>query len=217
MSCRGFLTCIAVLIFLNTIASGFAAEQKFEPGELLIGYATSSDRDRGIKKLTGTKDVLRVRGDRLEGVDAQPIASNAVKLRLTFPARVLSATRDNPSAEIADLQELARQLKEMDPSVQYVHPNWIADVRVQSFSGVKEASHRSHRRVVNARRTAAHKPSRAATMMAREHQHRGGRQPQWWGFDLRWTFSFSPSCWDQTSRRPKGHHTHRECLRDAMR
>jgi hypothetical protein len=209
MSCRGPLTCFAVLIFLSTIASGFAAERKFEPGELLIGYATSSDRDRGIKKLTGTKDTLRVRGDRLEGVDAQPIASNAVKLRLTFPTRVLSATRDNPSAEIADLQELARQLKEMDPSVQYAHPNWIADVRVQPSSGVKEASHRSHRR--------AHKPSRAATIMAREHHHRGGGQPQWWGFDLRWTFSFSPSCWDQTSRRPKGHHTHRECLRDAMR
>src|SRR5580704_9349968 len=137
MSYRGPLTCFAVLFFLSTIAPSFAAEPKFEPGELLIGYMTSNDRDRAIKKLAGAKDALRVRGERLEGVEAQPIAGNAVKLRLTFSAHVLSARRNNPSEEVADLQEVAKQLKETDPSVQYAHPNWIAEVRVEPPSGAK--------------------------------------------------------------------------------
>src|SRR5580704_15736546 len=137
MSYRGPLTCFAVLFFLSTIAPSFAAEPKFEPGELLIGYMTSNDRDRAIKKLAGAKDALRVRGERLEGVEAQPIAGNAVKLRLTFSAHVLSARRNNPSEEVADLQEVAKQLKETDPSVQYAHPNWIAEVRAEPPSGAK--------------------------------------------------------------------------------
>jgi hypothetical protein len=334
MSYRGPLTCFAVLFFLSTIAPSFAAEPKFEPGELLIGYMTSNDRDRAIKKLAGAKDALRVRGERLEGVEAQPIAGNAVKLRLTFSAHVLSARRNNPSEEVADLQEVAKQLKETDPSVQYAHPNWIAEVRVEPPSGAKaqetkaketkaqetkaqdtkaqetkvketkaqetkaqdtkaqdtkaqetkvketkaqetkaqetkaqetkaqetkvketkvketkaqeakaqeakaqetkanetkanetkvketkEASPHPHRRVASVHRLSRHKHSHAATRLAFEHHHRrhGGKQPQWWGYDRYWTFSFSSSCWDWTKGRPKGHHSHGQCPRNAMR
>jgi hypothetical protein len=269
MSYRGPLTCFAVLFFLSTIAPSFAAEPKFEPGELLIGYMTSNDRDRAIKKLAGAKDALRVRGERLEGVEAQPIAGNAVKLRLTFSAHVLSARRNNPSEEVADLQEVAKQLKETDPSVQYAHPNWIAEVRVEPPSGAKaqetkaketkaqetkaqdtkaqetkvketkaqeakaqetkanetkvketkEASPHPHRRVASVHRLSRHKHSHAATRLAFEHHHRrhGGKQQQWWGYDRYWTFSFSSSCWDWTKGRPKGHHSHGQCPRNAMR
>jgi hypothetical protein len=342
MSYRGPLTCFAVLFFLSTIAPSFAAEPKFEPGELLIGYMTSNDRDRAIKKLAGAKDALRVRGERLEGVEAQPIAGNAVKLRLTFSAHVLSARRNNPSEEVADLQEVAKQLKETDPSVQYAHPNWIAEVRAEPPSGAKaqetkaketkaqdtkaqdtkaqetkvketkaqetkaqetkvketkaqetkaqdtkaqdtkaqetkvketkaqetktketkaqetkaqetkaketkaqetkaqetkaqetkakettvketkasEASPHPHRRVASVHRSSRHKHSHAATRLAFEHhhhRHHGGKQPQWWGYDRYWTFSFSSSCWDWTKGRPKGHHSHGQCRRDAMR
>jgi hypothetical protein len=272
MSYRGPLTCFAVLFFLSTIAPSFAAEPKFEPGELLIGYMTSNDRDRAIKKLAGAKDALRVRGERLEGVEAQPIAGNAVKLRLTFSAHVLSARRNNPSEEVADLQEVAKQLKETDPSVQYAHPNWIAEVRAEPPSGAKaqetkaketkaqetkaqetkaqetkaqetkaqetkaqetkakettvketkakEASPHPHRRVASVHRSSRHKHSHAATRLAFEHhhhRHNGGKQPQWWGYDRYWTFSFSSSCWDWTKGRPKGHHSHGQCRRDAMR
>ena len=262
MSYRGPLTYFAVLFFLSTIAPSFAAEPKFEPGELLIGYMTSNDRDRALKKLTGAKDALRVRGERLEGVEAQPIAGNAVKLRLTFSAHVLSARRNNPSEEVADLQEVAKQLKETDPSVQYAHPNWIAEVRVEPPSGAKaqgtkaqgtkaqetkaqetkaqqtkaqetkaqetkvketrakEASPHAHRRVASVHRSSRHKHSHAATRLAFEHhhhRHNGVKQPSWWSYDLHWTFSFSSSCWDWTKGRPKGHHSHWQCPRNAMR
>jgi hypothetical protein len=251
MSYRGPLTCFTVLFFLSIIAPGFAAEPKFEPGELLIGYMTSNDRDRAIKKLAGAKDALRVRGERLEGVEAQPIAGNAVKLRLTFSAHVLSARRNNPSEEVADLQEVAKQLKETDPSVQYAHPNWIAEVRVEPPSGAKaqetkaketkaketkvketkvkeakvketkarEASPHPHGRVASVHRSSRHKHSHAATRLAFEHHHRhhGVKQPSWWSYDLYWSFSFSSSCWDRTKAHPKGHHSHGQCRRDAMR
>jgi len=272
MSYRGPLTCFTVLFFLSTIAPGFAAEPKFEPGELLIGYMTSNDSDRAIKKLAGAKDALRVRGERLEGVEAQPIAGNAVKLRLTFSAHVLSARRNNPSEEVADLQEVAKQLKETDSSVQYAHPNWIAEVRAEPPSGAKaqetkaketkaketkaqetkaqetkaqetkaqetkaqetkaqetkvketkarEASPHPHGRVASVHRSSRNKHSHAATRLAFEHhhhRHHGGKQPSWWSYDLYWSFSFSSSCWDRTKGHPKGHHSHGQCRRDAMR
>src|SRR6516165_5986796 len=125
-TCFGF-----AFVLLLSMTPGFAAEPRFVPGELLIGYTSASDRDTAIKKLSGAKETLRVRGEKLEAMDVQPMADKSVKLKLTFPARVLNATRNNPSEEKAVLDDIAKQLKDSDKSVQYAHPNWIAEMVVK--------------------------------------------------------------------------------------
>jgi hypothetical protein len=215
-TCFGCFT----FLFLFSMTPGFAAEPRFVPGELLIGYTSASDRDTAIKKLSGAKETLRVRGEKLEAMDVQPMADKSVKLRLTFPARVLNATRNNPSEEKAVLDDIAKQLKDSDKSVQYVHPNWIAEMQVtppsQPDRPAPKTLDRSRQRTVAVHYHRAHKHIHFAKRTARHH-HRLAKRKDWWANGHFWPFSFSQPC------PTRGHahaHTHRwqwGCERSAMR
>ena len=215
-TCFGCFT----LLFLLSMTPGFAAEPRFVPGELLIGYTSASDRDTAIKKLSGAKETLRVRGEKLEAMDVQPMADKSVKLRLTFPARVLNATRNNPSEEKAVLDDIAKQLKDSDKSVQYAHPNWIAEMQVkppsQTDRSAPKTSDRSPQRTVAVHNHRAHKHIHWARRTTRHH-HRLAKKQDWWANSHFWPFSFSQPC----PTRGHGHtHTHRwqwGCERSAMR
>jgi hypothetical protein len=225
MSRAGPLICLAILTLFGSNVAAVAAELKFAPGELLIGYTTPNDRDSAVKNLGRDKGTLRVRGEPLDGVEIQPIADKAVKLRLTFPARVLSVTRNNPSEEIAVLQDVAKQLKETDHSVQYAHPNWIADVQVQApvqssakpDHPARQAAHQSPRRVAKLHRTARHQRTHIASRMAWERHRRGTMQAGWWHDDRHWPSWFASPCFGENGKRSKAHHARWECSRDAMR
>lgn len=189
---------VAFLFVFATVVSSVAAEPRFEPGELLVGYVTSSDRDAALKRLSGAKDVLRVRGERLVSVELQPVADKAVKLHLTFPAPVLSATHNNPSEEIAVLQDVAKQIKDADHSVEYAHPNWIADAKIslESEKAAPRASHHARRHIAKTHRMVMHR--RHHTAVARwERRHRRARERRW-SYGFSWPFSFSSHCWSET-------------------
>jgi hypothetical protein len=114
----------AVLLFAQPIA--LADQPKFEPGALLVGYEKSTDRDRAVSVLASIKDTVRIRGGKLEEVRVEIVSDKTVKLRFKFPDSVLSATHNDPGQELGLLQDVARQLKQNDPSIRYAHPNWIA-------------------------------------------------------------------------------------------
>jgi hypothetical protein len=210
---------LALVFVIGTVVSSVAAEPRFQPGELLVGYATSNDRDTALKRLSGAKDVLRVRGERLVGVEFEPIADKAVKLHLTFPAPVLSVTHNNPSEEIAVLQDVAKQIKDADKTVQYAHPNWIAEIEMktslQPEKLVVKGSHHARRHVAKAHRMASHRRSHTVAV-AWEHHHRRARGRRWWSSDFSWPFSFSSHCWSETRAHTKKRALHRY-PRNAMR
>lgn len=205
MSRLSSLVYLALVFALATVVSSVAAEPRFEPGELLVGYATSSDRDTALKRLSGAKDVLQVRGERLVGVEVEPIADKAVKLHLTFPAPVLNVTHNNPSEEIAVLQDVAKQIKDADHSVQYAHPNWIAEMKPSSLRTEKPVlkdSHHARRHVAKAHRMAGHRRSHTV-VVAWERHHRRAKGRRWWSSDFSWPFLFSSHCWSETRAHTK--------------
>jgi hypothetical protein len=208
---------VALLFVFATVVSSVAAEPKFEPGELLVGYTTSSDRDAALKRLSGAKDVLRVRGERLVNVEIQPVADKAVKLHLTFPAPVLSVTHNNPSEEIAVLQDVAKQIKDADHSVEYAHPNWIAEAKIslQSEKPAPQASHHVRRHVAKTHRLAGHRRHHAA-VVAWERRHRRTKE-RWWSYGFSWPFSFSSHCWSQHWVHSQRHRAFSKHARSAMR
>jgi hypothetical protein len=221
---------VALLFLFATVVSSVAAEPKFEPGELLVGYATSSDRDAALKRLNGAKDVLRVRGERLVNVEIQPVADKAVKLHLTFPAPVLSATHNNPSEEIAVLQDVAKQIKDADHSVEYAHPNWIAEAKIslqsekpvpevvhslQSEKPVPQASRHVRRHIPKILRLARHRRHHAA-VVAWERRHRPAKHHRW-SYAYSWPFSFSSHCWSKTWVPAQRHRVFSKHPRSAMR
>jgi hypothetical protein len=200
MSRLSSLVYLALVFVLGTVVPSVAAEPRFEPGELLVGYATSSDRDTALKRLSGAKDVLRVRGERPIGVEVEPIADKAVKLHLTFPAPVLNVTHNNPSEEIAVLQDVAKQIKDADHTVQYAHPNWIAEMKPSSLETGKpvlKGSPHARRHVVKAHRMAGHRRSHTV-VVAWERHHRRVKARRWWSSNFSWPFSFSSPCWSET-------------------
>jgi hypothetical protein len=233
--------CIALFFVFATVASSVAAEPKFEPGELLVGYVTSGDRDAALKRLTGAKDALRVHGERLVNVEIQPFAEKAVKLRLTFPAPILSVTQDNPSEEIAVLQDVAKQIKDADHSVEYAHPNWIAEAKIssqsekpvpqaarslqsetpakqaslQSKKPVPQASHHVRRRIAKTHRLASHRRHHATVVAWQRRRHRA--KERWWSYGYSWPFSYSSHCWGENWMHAHRHRAFSKHPRSAMR
>ena len=123
-----YLLAVATLhLFATPMALG--DQSKFEPGELLVGYERPADRDHAAKNLSSVKDVIQVRGSKLERVQVQIVGDKSLKLRLKFPDKVLNTSRNNLAEELALLQDVAKQLKDRDGSIRYAHPNWIAEVK----------------------------------------------------------------------------------------
>jgi len=214
---------VALLFVFAAVGSSVAAEPRFEPGELLVGYTTPSDRDAALKRLSGAKDVLRVRGERLVNVEIQPVDDKAVRLHLTFPAPVVSATHNNPSEEIAVLQDVAKQIKDADHSVEYAHPNWIAEAKMSLLPErpAPQVSHLTPRhiakthRMASHRRTARHRGHHAA-LVAWERRHRRAKERRW-SYGFSWPFSFSSHCWSKTWVHPEGRRTPSKHSRSALR
>jgi hypothetical protein len=117
---------ILAAAILFTWAIALADQPKFESGALLVGYERSTDRDRAASVLASIKDAVRIGGGKLEEVRVEIVSDKALKLLFKFPDGILSATRNDPGLELALLQDVARQLKQNDPSIRYAHPNWIA-------------------------------------------------------------------------------------------
>jgi hypothetical protein len=166
VACIRSLAGLAVLILLVSMPRGVAAEQRFEPGELLVGFETAADRDKAAKVLA--QNALHVRDSNIV-VEVQPIADKAVKLKLKLPANVLSASRNNPSEEKAWLEDAAKQIKAADRSVTYAHPNWIAEPdRPLAPTALNKASNGTGQGV----RQATPQVTPQATPQVANHSHR---------------------------------------------
>src|ERR1700730_242003 len=97
----------------------------FVPGELIIGYKSSDDRDQAVREKTATQKKMRVRGASRTELEIQKVGESAVKVRIKFPKSVQENTRAGSPSELSLLQEIAKQLKEKDPRIDSVQLNWI--------------------------------------------------------------------------------------------
>jgi len=126
---RFWATAIAITLMMTVNAiplssTTFASVQAFDPGELEIGYATPNDRDAALKSLLTARNVIRIRGQAPKSIEARAVSDKALIVRITYPAAVANATRNDPTKELAILQDVARQLKDADRSIRYAHPRW---------------------------------------------------------------------------------------------
>jgi hypothetical protein len=122
-----YLILAALLLLAPSVV--LADQAGFVPGELVIGYAQPADRDRALSNFASLKDAVQIGGSKLREVSAESVSDKAVKLQFKFPESVKSESRPRPEQELGLLQDVARQLKQSDPTIRYAHPNWIAEVR----------------------------------------------------------------------------------------
>jgi|ERR1019366_1508989 hypothetical protein len=129
MTRKAIITLIAGLTVLSGLSNYACAQttRPFEPGEIIVGYKSSNDRDTALQQFMGAKDSLSVRGQKINTVHVQAMGPLAVKLRINLPADVKMQAATDPTIELAVLRELAAQIMSSDARVKYAHPNWILD------------------------------------------------------------------------------------------
>jgi len=98
------------------------------PGQLLIGFESSADREALLNQLDQTKEGIRANGERPSDVVVERRGENAVIIKIEYPANMRERLRGDPDAELAVLREIAGQLKASNSKITYAHPNWIRDL-----------------------------------------------------------------------------------------
>jgi serine protease len=112
----------------HVLAQSIGGVPRHVPGEILIGFASGADRDALINQLEATRQRLRAGGETPAGLNAVRRSGSAMKLKIEFPENIKVRLRSDPKAELALLQEIARQLKASNPNVKYAHPNWLMSI-----------------------------------------------------------------------------------------
>ncbi len=109
------------------------AQQKpkrvFVPGEIIVGFKSSADAQRGIQELQSSDPARLIEtdsGTRLISVNIKRIDNKSARLICQF--RTKTGVEPRGEAALTSLQYYVEELRK-DPRVDYAHPNWI--MRIQ--------------------------------------------------------------------------------------
>jgi subtilisin family serine protease len=130
VSLAGFamITLSLVAALSDSTGADAAGAPRFAPGDIIIGYRSTQDREDAVKEINAAKDSFTVRGDeKADGLVASPMGSTGIKLHIEMPVTVRGDASKDPNAERKVLEDLATKIKESDARVKYAHPNWILD------------------------------------------------------------------------------------------
>jgi hypothetical protein len=103
----------------------FAAEE-FIPGELIIGFASTADRDTFVQRGECVLLDVTAGGEKPAGVNFEIVGRVSLRLKIKFSSNLESRLQDDPASELQILEEVAEQLKAKFKTIRYAHPNWIA-------------------------------------------------------------------------------------------
>jgi subtilisin family serine protease len=124
--------CLAQILLASGLAAGAEAQTSappFESGEMIVGYYTQVGREQAAQELRASQDSLRVRGEKAENLQIQPVGNAALKLRIALPTGIRAQATKDPALELQALQEMAKDIRASDNRIKYAHPNWILSIK----------------------------------------------------------------------------------------
>ena len=106
----------------------------FKPGEVVVGYATEADRrasERLFKStsLVGGFNVLG--GQKTQKIEVLPRQDNALLLKFSLPPGNNALADGDPAFQRRLVDDLATQIKKVDPRVKYAYPNYVLGIPEQ--------------------------------------------------------------------------------------
>ena len=106
----------------------------FKPGEVVVGYATEADRrasERAFKStaLIGGFNVLG--GQTTQKVEVLPRQDTALVLKFSLPPGNNAFADGDPAFQRQLVDDLANQIKKVDPRVKYAYPNYVLGIPEQ--------------------------------------------------------------------------------------
>src|SRR3974377_739356 len=119
--------CSAALGTARPSLAQTGAQLGFRPGELIVGYGSDSDRRTSAGQLSKLPAVhsFNVLGcQKPQTLQWSNFQDAALLLKFELPASTNALAQGDPSFHRRLLEDLAAQIKRMDPRVKYVYPNW---------------------------------------------------------------------------------------------
>src|SRR5262249_60958295 len=93
------------------------------PGQLLIGFQSSADRESLLNQLDQAKEGIRAGGERPSDVVVARRGESGMIIKIEYPANLRERMRGDPNAELAVLREIAGQLKAANNKIAAATPN----------------------------------------------------------------------------------------------
>jgi hypothetical protein len=103
----------------------------FEPGQVVIGYRTEVDRRTSERYFSGAgraNSFSLLGGRRPQRLEVSPFQDNALLLKFDLPPGMNALGQANASFQRRLIDDLAAQIKRIDPRVEYVYPRWITRI-----------------------------------------------------------------------------------------
>jgi subtilisin family serine protease len=141
---KSFQVFSAVVLTASFSSYCFAQEKPrldFKPGEVIVGYDTESDRQASESKLKRASIINSfglLGGQRAQKVEIQPFKDTALLLKVSLPAGQNAFASDDRELQRRLIDDLAEQIKKVDPKVRYVYPNYLMQIPEKKPSPVNE-------------------------------------------------------------------------------
>ena len=106
----------------------------FKPGEVIVGYATEADRrasERLFKSTPLVNSFNLLGGQKTQKVEVTPRQNTSILLKFSLPPGNNAFADGDPASQRRLIDDLANQIKKMDPKVKYVYPNYLMGIPVQ--------------------------------------------------------------------------------------
>jgi subtilisin family serine protease len=141
----------AVFVVLSTLmltallgASSFAQNSQvldFKPGEVIVGYRTEADR-RTAESVFKSAPVINgfsvLGGQATPKLEVSPHQRTSLLLKFSLPSGKNAFADGDPASQRRLIDDLASQIKKMDPRVKYVYPNYLLSIPDQKPISVDE-------------------------------------------------------------------------------
>ncbi len=103
----------------------------FKPGQVIVGYRTEADRRASERLFKGAPLVNSFSvggGQKAPKVAVSPFQDTSLLLSFSLPPGNNAFAAGNPASQRRLIDDLANQIKKMDPRVKYVYPNYLLGV-----------------------------------------------------------------------------------------
>jgi hypothetical protein len=141
---------IASLILSTvTLTAGFAPLSfaqtgqvlDFKPGEVIVGYRTEADRSasaRLFKSSVAVNSFSAFGGQKPQKIETTPFRETSLLVKFSLPAANNAFADGNAAAQRRMIDDLANQIKKVDPKVSYVYPHYLLGIPEQKPVPVNE-------------------------------------------------------------------------------
>jgi subtilisin family serine protease len=100
----------------------------FKPGEVIVGYRSDADRRESIRYFNKANQLITFNvlgGQKARKLEVSPFQDTSLLLKFDLPPSTNALAQNDSSFQRRLIDDLANQIKKVDPRAVYAYPNWL--------------------------------------------------------------------------------------------